>query len=198
MSLHPVIYLTGAPATGKSTLSRNLAARFTDLQVFTYSEELRQLLARGSSTAALTEDEIRRHSANVVTAAHVTQLDRELIDKVRAERQRGPFLIDSHPVTKEAYGFRVTAFSAELVRSLDPDVIICLYAPSQVIRDRIAKSAMGRPHVTEFEADMHSQLQASVAAQYGVLTGKPVYYLDSSVSEAELVDLAAAKSKLAT
>ncbi len=196
MKYNPVIYLTGAPATGKSTVSRGLAKLIPNLRVFTYSEELRRLLAREASAPLLTEDEIRKHSSSVVTAEHVARLDQELIDEVRAERGKRPFLIDSHPVTKEAYGFRVTAFSAEMVRSLSPDVIVCLYVAAEVVRDRIASSAMGRPQVTTFEAEMHSQLQASVAAQYGVLTGKPVYFVDSSIPQDDLVAVVAARAGL--
>ncbi len=195
--LFPVIYLTGAPATGKSTLSRNMAARVPDLTVFTYSEELRLLLARDDAAEQLTEDSIRELSAQVVTAEHVAQLDRELIARANESRQRAPFLIDSHPVTKEDFGFRVTAFSIEMLRSLSPDIVFCLYTAPNVVMERIARDAMGRPTVTEFEAAMHMQLQTGIAAQYGVLTGKAVYFLDSSVGPEELADLAIAKARLA-
>lgn len=192
----PVIYLTGAPATGKSTLSRNMAARVPGLTVFTYSEELRKLLARDTAATQLTEDSIRELSARVITAEHVAQLDRELIERANESRTRAPFLIDSHPVTKEDYGFRVTAFSIDMVRALNPDVVLCLYTAPNVVMERIARDAMGRPTVSEFEAAMHNQLQTGVAAQYGVLTGKAVYFLDSAVSPENLVDIAIAKARL--
>jgi adenylate kinase len=195
--LFPIIYLTGAPATGKSTLSRNMAARVPDLIVFTYSEELRRVLARDNAAGQLTEDSIRELSAKVVTAEHVAQLDRELIARADESRKRAPFLIDSHPVTKEDFGFRVTAFSMETLKALSPDIVLCLYTEPDVVIERIARDAMGRPTVTEFEAAMHTQLQTGIAAQYGVLTGKAVYFLDSSVGTDELADLAITKAGLA-
>lgn len=189
----PVVYLTGAPATGKSTLCRNLASRSTSLEIFSYSEKLRHFIATRTSHL-LSEDEIRTHSASVVTAEDVAALDEELIDKARSYRSQGPFIIDSHPVTKEAYGFRVTGFSIEALQRLEPDVIICLYTSAEIARQRINANAMGRPLVTHFEADMHTQLQAGVAAQYGVILGKPVYLLDSSASPEALTELVAEKA----
>lgn len=188
MSTPKVIYLTGAPATGKSTLSRNLARLMPGLKVFAYSEELRKLIQRKSGGNAMTEDDIRRQSAHVVTPQDVEQLDDELVEMVQRERAHWSILIDSHPVTKEKYGFRVTGFDAPTIQRLNPDVLICLYAPAEVTRNRIQVDAMGRPLTSEFESDMHTHLQAAVVTQYGVLTGKAVYFFDSSATQHELAE----------
>src|SRR5262245_45273123 len=119
----PVIYLTGAPATGKSTLARNLKRAFPDLIVFSYSERLREFLARKSMSPAVSESEIRQHSASIVTPKDIEDLDAELIELVRTSRDQKSILIDSHPVTKESYGFRVTAFSVEKLKALNPDLV---------------------------------------------------------------------------
>lgn len=192
----PVIYLTGAPATGKSTLSRNLAQRYPELKVFAYSEELRKRLAH-RTPGSLTEDGIRQQSAKIVTPEDIASLDQELVERVRLERAHAPFLIDSHPVTKEDYGFRVTGFDIEMLKALSPDLILCLYTSPQTMIGRIESAPMGRPVVPEFEAQMHTNLQASVAAQYGVILGKPVYLIDSSVPEDVLVSVVAEKAHLA-
>lgn len=183
-----VIYLTGAPATGKSTLSRALAKRIPELKVFAYSEELRKLLQRKSGRPSLTEDDIRRESARVVTAKDIEELDQELVEMVLREREHRSILIDSHPVTKEEYGFRVTGFDASTIQQLEPDVLVCLYAPADVIKARIQADDMGRPLPSAFELEMHTQLQAAVVSQYGVLTGKAVYLLDSNRSREELTE----------
>lgn len=189
MSTPKVIYLTGAPATGKSTLSRNLAMKMPELKVFAYSEELRKLLQRKSGGLAMTEDDIRRQSALAVTAEDVLELDEELVDMVERERAHRSILIDSHPVTKEHFGFRVTGFDAPTIQRLNPDVLVCLYASAEVTRTRIQADAMGRPLPTALESDMHTHLQASVVTQYGVLTGKAVYFFDSSCSQEELTEM---------
>ena len=189
MSTPKVIYLTGAPATGKSTLSRNLARLVPKLKVFAYSEELRKVIQRKSGGRAMTEDDIRRHSALVVTPQDVEQLDDELVEMIQRERVHRSILIDSHPVTKEQYGFRVTGFDAPTIKRLNPDVLVCLYAPAEVTRNRIQADAMGRPLISEFESDIHTHLQAALVTQYGVLTGKAVYFFDSSVTQHELTEV---------
>lgn len=182
-----VMYLTGAPATGKSTLCSNLAKGNPPPHIFAYSNELRQLVAARTG-GVVTEGEIREKSAAIVTPADVLELDKRLISLVAAERARRPVIIDSHPVTKESYGFRVTSFSSEQLRQLDPEVIVCLYASPEVIAARIAAHPMGRPLISPFEAALHVQLQAAVATQYGVLLGKPVYLIDSNVPEEVLTE----------
>ena len=191
-----VIYLTGPPASGKSTLSRNLRSAYPQLVVFAYSEELRDHIASKGSGPSVDEEDIRRLSSRLVTPQDIEELDRKLIDLVRSKRSVQSILIDSHPVTKESYGFRVTGFTLENLRALDPDVIVCLYTSSDVTAARITTSPMGRPAVSRFEADIHTHLQTAVAVQYGILLGKPVYLVDSSVDEQELVEIVAAKSKL--
>jgi adenylate kinase len=195
--MKPVIYLTGAPATGKSTLSRNLAKQYPELLVFAYSEQLREHLAGKSGGPSVSESEIRQKSSLLVTPQDIDDLDQKLVDLVRETRVSRPVLIDSHPVTKEAYGFRVTGFSTDRLLQLKPDVIVCLYASNEVIISRISAHSQGRPVVSELEASFHTQLQASVATQYGVILGKPVYLVDSAISETDLVHLVASKAKLA-
>ena len=192
----PVIYLTGAPATGKSTLSRKLREIYPELIVFAYSAELRDHIQHRTHTQDLTEESIRQQSAQVVTPQDVTDVDNKLLDLVHSKRFVQSILIDSHAVTKESYGFRITAFSSEILRKLDPDVIICLYAKGEVICSRISKDPMGRLTVSEFEANLHTELQAQVVVQYGVILGKPVYFLDSERSTRELVDIVSAKARL--
>jgi len=196
MTSHPVIYLTGAPATGKSTLARNMLAKVPELLVFAYSEELRKFVKKKNGQQ-LTEDKIRELSAVVITAEDVAELDRELVRLVAEQRHARPILVDSHPVTKESYGFRVTSFDVETLRALNPDVIVCLYTASDVSVQRITANPMGRPLISNFEASMHTHLQTSVAAQYGVLMGKPIYFVNSHCSPDELVTILLQKAKLA-
>jgi adenylate kinase len=148
------------------------------------------------SAAAISENEIRMKSANLVSPADIQELDEALIRLVTTERSRTSVVIDSHPVTKEAYGFRVTGFSEEQLQRLSPDVIVCLYASSNVIVSRIQANPMGRPLPTPFEVDMHTLVQAQVAVQYGIMLGKPVYLFDSSVPEAELAISVARKTRI--
>lgn len=181
-----VIYLTGSPASGKSTLCGELEASVANLHAYSYSKLLRDHVNQGSDEH-IDELEIRQHSARVITRDDVDAVDRWLIDEVQARRKERHLVIDSHPVTKEVYGFRVTPFTVEQLRLLNPDVIVCLYVSPEETKNRITKDAAGRPLPSDFEIGLHAELQATLAMQYALLLGKPCYLLDSSVTRDGLV-----------
>ena len=105
-----VIYLTGSPAAGKSTLCQFLEGKVPNLRAYSYSKLLRDHInqQRGKS---IDEVEIRRQSAILITRDDVDAVDRWLIEEVRNRRSVEHIVIDSHAVTKESYGFRVTPFT---------------------------------------------------------------------------------------
>lgn len=182
-----VIYVTGAPATGKSTLCMTLASPGSGIDAFCYNERLRDYV-RGRTGAYLDEADIRQQSAQIITSKHVQEVDSLLLREVTQARSSDRhLLIDSHPVTKELYGFRVTPFSAEILRDLEIDTFICLYATPNVLAKRIRDNAEGRPLPSEFDLSIHVQLQASVAAQYSVLTGRTCHLVDSDITLIDLV-----------
>lgn len=181
-----IIYITGAPATGKSTLCRALAQADPAVVAFCYSERLRDHV-NASVGADLDEIGIRRESSRVVTPRHVSEVDNLLRNEICNARGSDKHLvIDSHPVTKEHYGFRVTPFSATELQLLNVDVLICLYAAPEILARRIRADPQGRPMPTEFELALHVQLQASVVTQYAVFTGRACYLLDSNCQGLEL------------
>ncbi|WP_341916992.1 ATP-binding protein [Polaromonas sp. YR568] len=183
--MRKVVYLTGAPATGKSTLGQALSRRISNLKVFSYSQELRSHV---TSVGPITESDLRRESSRIVTPEHVAAVDTKLAHLVARERKVSSIVIDSHAVTKEDYGFRITPFSSRTLEEIAPDAIVCLYAAPEVVTGRIALNAAGRPSISLDEASMHCQLQNAVAAQYSVILGKPCYLIDSGVDEDELLN----------
>ena len=184
-----VIYVTGAPATGKSTLCKTLAATDSNIETFCYSERLRDHVNQRPGIA-VDEAGIREASSRVVRAEDVDAVDELLLERAKDVRASSSLslLVDSHPVTKEDFGFRITGFSTQNLRALSIDVIICLYADPEILKRRILDAPMGRPLPTNFDLALHIQLQAAVASQYAVLIGKPCYLIDSSVSQQALVD----------
>jgi adenylate kinase len=182
-----VIYLTGAPATGKSTLLSALEASMQPMLTFSYSKVLADYVGKRHA-AELSQDEIRTQSGQVVTPADVDAVDRLLLESVTRRRNDTHIVIDSHAVTKEKYGFRVTPFKIEQLIALRPTLLFCLYADPEVIRARIAAHPAGRPQVTPFEAETHNTLQANVALIYGIHLGIPVYFLDSAQATSALVN----------
>ena len=134
------------------------------------------------------QDDLRRRSATIVTPEDVSAVDELLLAFVSDHRKHRSVVIDSHPVTKEGYGYRITPFSLEQFARLSPDEIWVLFVSPEVTRQRIADDPGGRPLVSEEEARMHTELQASVAATYGMSLGRAVYLFDASGPPDELVD----------
>jgi adenylate kinase len=181
------IYVTGAPASGKSSTMAMLRNRICGLNVWEYGARLTTFVKERG--AALTDqNELRAKSAGIVTPADIDALDSQLLDWTARSRLTGHCVIDSHPVTKEEYGFRVTAFSAERFRHLAADEIWLFYVDPEVTIDRIARKAAGRPMISLEEARIHSAAQASIASTYGVISGCPVYMFDTNIDQTKLVD----------
>lgn len=182
-----VIYLTGAPAAGKSSLAERLQEVISPIKVFNYGQELTEYLI-AKSGGPLHQDELRRESARVITPEDVAALDSILLQRVAELRLSTNFVIDTHAVTKEYYGFRVTPFSLQRFGELRPTKIVVLYTSPEVAISRIDANPAGRPMITEFESGFHSALQASIAISYGTSLGIPVYFLDSAKDPSELLD----------
>ncbi len=181
-----VIYLTGAPAAGKSSTTKLLAEQVPELQIWEYGARLTEhVMARSSDVAH--QDDLRARSSGVVTPQDVADVDEALLKFIAEKRSQHHVLIDSHPVTKEAYGYRITPFSLDQFRKLAPDEIWVLFASPEETRRRIAADSGGRPMVTAESAQMHTALQASVAATYGMAVGCTVYLFDTAMSRDELV-----------
>ncbi|OBP72347.1 hypothetical protein BAE42_16180 [Mesorhizobium loti] len=182
-----VIYLTGAPAAGKSSTTRLLAEKIPDLLIWEYGARLTEYLKDRCSTVQSQED-LRSQSAGLVTPQDVAEVDKLLATFVDNHRSTRPIIIDSHPVTKEVYGYRITAFSFEQIARLKPDEIWVVFASPEETRKRIANDPGGRPMISDEEARMHTGLQASVATTYGIITGSPVYLFDTGLPRETLIE----------
>lgn len=181
-----VVYLTGAPASGKSSTTQLLKNSVPDLLVWEYGARLTQHLNQRSGLTAQQED-IRKHSASIVAPQDIAEVDRELFAFVERNRSTRHVIIDSHPVTKEDFGFRITPFSVSQIARLAPDEIWLLYASPQETIKRIAGDPAGRATVTEEQARFHTMLQASVAATYGISLGSAVHLFDTGGNRNDLI-----------
>ena len=192
-SRHPtefsVVYLTGAPASGKSSLCRELVNAFRSVTIFEYGAELTSYLnEQCQKESKISQSDLRRQSSGIASKEDIEKVDERLLTMVNTERRKAHVIVDSHAVTKEHYGFRVTGFELEKVRLLRPSHIVCLYTAPNVIQDRISRVSGGRPLISRMEAEIHAQLQGSVAIGYGLATGAPVYFFDSSGDNLKIVD----------
>lgn len=164
-----------------------LRATMPALEVWEYGARLTNFIkTRGS--ALDNQDELRARSAEIVTPSDINALDDQLLDWTSENRKRTHCVIDSHPVTKESYGYRVTAFSAERFRLLAPDEIWLFYVDPEVTIERIRNDPAGRPMISFEEARIHSASQASVACTFGVVAGCPVYMFDTNIERTKLIE----------
>jgi adenylate kinase len=125
------------------------------------------------------QEDLRQKSSALVNDEIIDAVDTQLIQFVQDNRETSNVLIDSHPVTKEQYGYRVTAFSLARIVQLRPTQIWVVYADPDVTISRIAREPNGRPLITLEEARMHTHMQASVAITYGMTLGVPVHFFQS-------------------
>ena len=174
-SMFETVLLTGAAGVGKTTLAASLALD-PRIAVFEYGAELTKRAA--IERPWLTQEDIRGQSAAFVTGQHVADTDAALQHFVATHGGTRHLVIDSHAVTKEAYGFRAHPFTPEQLRSAGLSRIVVLHCEPHVLVARIERDPGGRPMLSEWEAAEHIGLQAGVALSYSVTFGIPVHFID--------------------
>ncbi len=181
-----VIYVTGAPASGKSTTTQALLKAMPGVALWEYGARLTEHL-RSRGVDLVDQKELREKSSHVALGEVINEVDDHLLAFVAERRAFGHVIIDSHPVTREHYGFRITAFSHERFRMLAPNEVWCFYTAPEIAIARIEADPRGRPQIDVETARTHTSLQASVAATYGIAAGCPVYLFDTDREQSELV-----------
>jgi adenylate kinase len=181
-----VVLITGAAGTGKSTLVRSLISTVRPVSRIDYGQLLLDHKARQTGQE-MTYEELRRDSAAVITPADVFAVDEWVIEQLPRWRSETNILIDSHPVTKEAFGFRVTPYSANQIVRIAFDVVIVLVGDPSKLAQRIEKDPQGRPTITEFQAGFQVQLQAAIATLYAITCGRACFAIDTTELNAEQV-----------
>ena len=180
-----VVLITGAAGTGKSTLVRNLLERARPFKRVDYGQLLRAHKLRQTGVA-MSYDELRRDSASVISPQDVAAVDEWLIGQLPTWRTEGNIVIDSHPVTKEVFGFRITPYSLNQVQRIEFDAILVLVGEPNTLAQRIADNPQGRPNPDAFQAGFQVQLQAALAATYAIICGRPCFAIDTTRSTAEV------------
>jgi len=173
-----IFLLTGAPATGKSTLRKNLVDQISSLVAFDYGQLL--LDQKRGEGIDLTYESMRSNSSNVISFRHVKEMDERVIHRISELRTSSHVVVDSHAVTREEFGFRAVPFSHEQLGRIAFNAIIALRCDSEVILSRIANDPAGRLSITRELAMEHQILQESVGLSYAITCGCPFFVLDST------------------
>lgn len=184
-----VIYMTGAPAAGKSTACKALTSKRADVKVFEYGTEMAKHLRSSLQTATLSQSTLRGGTGDLVRQADIDHVDELAFTFADQWRGQCHVIIDSHHVTKEQYGFRIAAFTMAKLQRLQATEIWVLYTTAADTLARIAAHADGRPAPTAFEADFHTLVQSSLAATYGAAGGIPVLLFDAHSTNARLNEM---------
>jgi len=118
-----VVLLTGPPAAGKTTLSESLSEHVSPLQVVDYGG----LLLETIEEEDFGYESMRKKSASVLSYEVIRKTDKKLIKNISIEREETHIVIDSHPITKEEYGYRCAHYDKDDLDSLNLDMIIALH-----------------------------------------------------------------------
>lgn len=176
--------LTGAAGTGKSTLVSHLQRIVNPIQSVDYGQLLLERLhQRTGSEVSYTQ--LRKSSSDLISHRDVETLDTIFISRLGHLRHRANIIIDSHAVTKERYGYRITPYSLGHLKKLKLDAVVCLHCNPEVLAKRVRANPAGRPSISAEEARHHQFLQESVASVYGIVSGSPVFIIDNTVKSVD-------------
>jgi adenylate kinase len=94
---------------------------------------------------SINQDQLRERSAQEVKPEDVEAVDRQLLEFVNSNRGQSHIVTDSHAVTKETFGYRVTPFTLPQLEALRPTMICVLYADPTEVISQITENSQGRP-----------------------------------------------------
>lgn len=172
------IYLTGAPATGKSAVIKILSEENANIKVFEYGKEMAKHLSI-KNNSNIEQSLMKSGIESIVTENDINIVNEKM--KVFIDENVGNYhtIIDTHQITKEEYGFKLKTFSFEQLKELRIDEIWVLYCESKIVNERIKLNSGGRPIIENYESDFHSYTQSNLAILYSMIKDVPIYFFNS-------------------
>ena len=160
-----VVYVTGAPGVGKTSVIAKLVQNKNDIAVFEYGCQMANHLV------GRTQEELRGGTDSLVRKEDIIEVNAKMIEWTSSIRATKTVLIDTHQVTFEEHGYRVAPFQGDELRLLGITDILVLVAPDEIVVSRISANHGGRRIPSLFQARVHAEAQLQVAISYSVLLG---------------------------
>lgn len=168
------MYLTGAPATGKTSVATYLHETFR-ARVFSYG----QALVKHAALRNVSHEQLREQSSSLVQKELIMELDAALPGTISEWRRSGPVVIDSHAVTSESWGLRALPYSSDALLRLAVTRIVCLMADGDTLLGRIALNPAGRRSEDVWKLEQLNNAQVALAATYAHTLGVPLCAIDA-------------------
>lgn len=179
--MYKVVYLTGAPASGKSSICSAVQLKEPNTVIFRYGKILTDYVRE--RMVDVTQEGLRSSSAMIVHPSDVKEIDRQMVEFVSTERLKNHVIIDTHALTREVYGFRMTPVSEKDMKAMDPSFIVTLMASPDATRERTNKKAEGRPQLSDWQFQLQTSLQNIIPATYSILCGAPAYFIENETQD---------------
>ena len=162
-----VVYLTGAPAAGKSTLTRMLASTRPDVKVFEYGRMMSEMLScRKAPEQRISQHMLRGGTSGRVTQRDIDDLDAEMTGWIERYNSQYHLVIDSHQVTIEPFGFRISPF-ADARLSARRSIIWLLVLDTVSTLDASNMPPTGVPYRRRFKRSSHPRAGSSSGSLFG-------------------------------
>jgi adenylate kinase len=110
----------------------------------------------------------------------VAATDDWVVSEIGRLRSSSHIIIDSHALTREAYGFRAVPFSLVHLRDLGFDAVIALRCDAEVLLKRVKTDPGGRRELTVETAREIQILQQSLSLTYAVACACPFHVIDTT------------------
>jgi adenylate kinase len=181
----PVVFITGAAGTGKTTLAGRLASLGSFHQISIGSlvlDEARRLHPDLTLSNLRARPDKYAPMEVVHTAAH------KLVGAVDSASTVRPVILESHAVTGTPFGLRSTPFSIVTLQQLRLDVIILLELDRAGLESRLQQRDPDcwRKTYAEMDIGRAQELQRIVAASYSMAAACPLYVCSADKPPAEL------------
>ena len=171
---------------------KNLKKRNSNIYVISYSEILAEYVSQ-KLNSTVTKNILREKSSKIITEKDIEIVDQEILQLVKRFEKEKHIIIDSHAVTFEEYGIRVTPFSNKIIKLFDFDMYIALYTDVDIIYKRIVENPEGRKIVSQADIQNAINVQSALLLNYCSISDKPAYFLNTKLEMEYLVEWLSAK-----